>query len=50
MNYFKKLISFFTKKIEIFSLEVPTRCKDEQAKHKLMADILEILEQEIKIH
>lgn len=50
MKYFKKLLSFFKWKKEVFTIEVPTNCKDEQSKHRLMADILEILEQEIKLH
>ena len=50
MRYFKKLLSFFSWNRDIFTLEVPTTCKDEQAKHRLMADVIEILEQEIKLH
>tara|TARA_R110000744_G_scaffold285675_1_gene397023 strand:+ start:760 stop:921 length:162 start_codon:yes stop_codon:yes gene_type:complete len=49
-KYLKKLISFFSWKRDIFTLEVPTNCEDEQQKHRLMVDILEILEQEIKLH
>ena len=30
MKYFKKLISFFSWKRDIFTIEVPTNCKDEQ--------------------
>ena len=50
MKYFNKLLSFFSWKREIFTIEVPTNCKDEHHKHRLMVDILEILEQEIKLH
>ena len=50
MRFFKKFISFFQWKREIFTVEVPTTCEDARQKHKLLADIFEILEQEIKIH
>ena len=35
---------------EIFIVEVPTTIKNEQQKQQLMADVLEILEHEIKLH
>ena len=37
-------------KREIFIVEVPTTMESEQHKQKLMADVLEILEHQIKIH
>lgn len=50
MKFFKKLLSFFSWKRDIFIVEVPTTTEDEQTKHRLMADVMEILEQEIKLH
>ncbi len=49
-----KTIKFYLSKLswkrEIFIVEVPTTMKSEQDKQKLMSDVLEILEHEIKIH
>ncbi len=49
-----KVIKYYLSKLswkrEIFVVEVPTAMKNEQDKQKLMADVLEILEHEIKIH
>jgi hypothetical protein len=49
-----KVIKHYLSKLswrkEIFIVEVPTTMKNEQDKQKLMADVLEILEHEIKIH
>lgn len=38
------------KQNEKFIVEVPTTMKNESDKNKLMADVLEILEHEIKLH
>tara|TARA_R110002012_G_scaffold310425_1_gene518635 strand:- start:2041 stop:2253 length:213 start_codon:yes stop_codon:yes gene_type:complete len=46
----KHYLSKLSWKREIFVVEVPTAMKNEQDKQKLMADVLEILEHEIKIH
>tara|TARA_R100000544_G_C2220331_1_gene57122 strand:- start:287 stop:460 length:174 start_codon:yes stop_codon:yes gene_type:complete len=35
---------------EIFIVEVPTTMESEQQKQQLMADVLEILEHQVKIH
>ncbi len=49
-----KTIKYYLSKLswkrEIFIVEVPTTMESEQDKQKLMADVLEILEHEIKIH
>ena len=49
-----KTIKFYLLKLswkrEIFIVEVPTTMESEQHKQKLMADVLEILEHQIKIH
>ena len=49
-----KIIKYYLSKLswkrEIFIVEVPTTMKSEQDKQKLMSDVLEILEHEIKIH
>tara|TARA_R100000951_G_scaffold116314_2_gene127585 strand:- start:5530 stop:5742 length:213 start_codon:yes stop_codon:yes gene_type:complete len=49
-----KVIKYYLSKLswkrEVFVVEVPTAMKNEQDKQKLMADVLEILEHEIKIH
>ena len=49
-----KVIKHYLSKLswrkEIFIVEVPTTMKNEQDKQKLMADVLEILEHEIKLH
>ena len=49
-----KVIKYYLSKLswkrEIFVVEVPTAMKNEQDKQKLMADVLEILEHQIKIH
>ena len=49
-----KIIKYYLSKLswkkEIFIVEVPTTMKSEQDKQKLMTDVLEILEHEIKIH
>jgi|TARA_R100000479_G_scaffold143087_1_gene78690 hypothetical protein len=49
-----KLIKYYLSKLswkrEVFIVEVPTTMKSEQDKQKLMTDVLEILEHEIKIH
>tara|TARA_Y100001972_G_C7521398_1_gene262997 strand:- start:23 stop:235 length:213 start_codon:yes stop_codon:yes gene_type:complete len=50
---FKTIIYYLSKlkfKREIFIVEVPTTMKSEQEKQKLMTDVLEILEHQIKIH
>jgi hypothetical protein len=46
----KHYLSKLSWKREIFIVEVPTTMKNEQDKQRLMADVLEILEHEIKIH
>ena len=46
----KHYLSKLSWKREIFIVEVPTTMKSEQDKQKLMSDVLEILEHEIKIH
>ena len=46
----KHYLSKLSWKREIFIVEVPTTMKSEQHKQKLMADVLEILEHQIKIH
>ena len=54
MKNFKKILFYFKflfkKEIEMFELEVPTSCKSQKEKDKLIIDIFEILEHEIKIH
>ena len=49
-----KVIKHYLSKLswqrEIFIVEVPTAIKNESDKNKLMADVLDILEHEIKIH
>jgi len=46
----KHYLSKLSWKREIFIVEVPTTMKNEQQKQQLMADVLEILEHEIKLH
>ena len=46
----KYYLSRLSWKREIFIVEVPTTMESEQHKQKLMADVLEILEHQIKIH
>jgi hypothetical protein len=46
----KYYLSRLSWKREIFIVEVPTTMKNEQQKHKLMVEVLEILEQQIKIN
>lgn len=46
----KHYLSKLSWKREIFIVEVPTTMKSEQEKQRLMTDVLEILEHEIKIH
>ena len=46
----KHYLSKLSWKREIFIVEVPTTMESEQHKQKLMADVLEILEHQIKIH
>ena len=54
LKSFFKLINYYLSKLgfkrEIFTVEVPTTCMCEQDKQQLMSDVLEILEQEIKLH
>ena len=49
-----KVIKYYLSKLswrrEIFIVEVPTTMESEQDKQKLMTDVLEILEHQIKIH
>ncbi len=45
----KYYLSRLSWKREIFIVEVPTTMKNEQQKQKLMAEVLEILEQQIKL-
>tara|TARA_R100001443_G_scaffold115192_1_gene132387 strand:- start:4044 stop:4256 length:213 start_codon:yes stop_codon:yes gene_type:complete len=49
-----KVIKYYLSKLswkrEIFIVEVPTTMKSEQEKQRLMTDVLEILEHQIKIH
>ncbi len=48
-----KVIKYYLSKLswkrEIFIVEVPTTMENEQQKQKLMAEVLEILEQQIKL-
>lgn len=46
----KYYLSRLSWKREIFIVEVPTTMKNEQQKQKLMVEVLEILEQQIKIN
>tara|TARA_R100001510_G_scaffold25394_1_gene22284 strand:- start:293 stop:505 length:213 start_codon:yes stop_codon:yes gene_type:complete len=46
----KHYLSKLSWKREIFIVEVPTTMKSEQEKQRLMTDVLEILEHQIKIH
>jgi len=48
-KYFVSLIKKRTEK-DRFIVEVPTTIKSESDKNKLMADILDILEHQIKLH
>jgi hypothetical protein len=45
----KYYLSRLSWKREIFIVEVPTTMENEQQKQKLMAEVLEILEQQIKL-
>ena len=45
----KHYLSKLSWKREIFIVEVPTTMENEQQKQKLMAEVLEILEQQIKL-
>lgn len=46
----KYYLSRLSWKREIFIVEVPTTMKNEQQKQRLMVEVLEILEQQIKIN
>ena len=46
----KHYLSKLSWKREIFIVEVPTTMKNEQQKQRLMVEVLEILEQQIKIN
>jgi hypothetical protein len=46
----KYYLSRLSWKREIFIVEVPTTMENEQQKQKLMSEVLEILEQQIKIN
>jgi len=50
LKVIKHYLSKLSWKRDIFIVEVPTTMKNEQEKQKLMTDVLEILEHEIKIH
>ena len=50
LKVIKHYLSKLSWKREIFIVEVPTTMKNEQQKQQLMADVLEILEHEIKLH